>query len=491
MNRSKKCLVVLISILILVLAVTVLVACNNLNNPSTPNNQKGDDSEQDKNQNQGSDNLAKPTVTVEANGGTVGNFIVNDDNSLTPPKPVPIKDGYVFLGWYKDADCTMIWDFFIDRVTENITLYAKWVTVEEFNCPKCFVTFDTNGGSTVEPMEVGMDAMLQRPNDPIKEGYNFAGWYNSAYCLVEWNFETDIVTTNMTLYAKWLKTSPLTFYYQLNDDAQTYKVTGVESGTETNLVIPSTYNGKPVTAIGEYAFYNYGSIRNLTIPESIKTIEAYAFENCYGLVDVYYMGNMADWCGIEFSNNCATPMLYAKNIYIDNELIGEKLVIPNGVTRIETFAFNSFSSIVKVVLPASVKSIGKHAFGDCHNLTDVYYTGELADWCSIVFDNSAANPLYNTCNLYINNERIVDLVLPDTVTRINEFAFCRLNSIISLTISDKVISIDRSAFSYCKNLKEIRFTGTVEQWYAIEIHNSWLSLTPVSKIICTDGEVDI
>ena len=65
------------------------------------------------------------------------------------------------------------------------------------------VTFESNGGSTVEAISVKKDEKVTKPADPTKAGYNFSGWYKEESLTTEWKFETDTVTANITLYGKW------------------------------------------------------------------------------------------------------------------------------------------------------------------------------------------------------------------------------------------------------------------------------------------------
>ena len=83
-----------------------------------------------------------------------------------------------------------------DTVTRTMTLKAKWVQTHT-------VTFDTNGGSAVGPVIVDADSTVTEPIDPTKSGYNFGGWYKENTFQTPWNFDTDTVTENLTLYAKW------------------------------------------------------------------------------------------------------------------------------------------------------------------------------------------------------------------------------------------------------------------------------------------------
>ena len=119
---------------------------------------------------------------------------VKFNDTLTAPKPE--RDGYTFKGWYTDADCTEGNEFnFTQGVTKTMTLYAGW-QVNTY-----VVTFDSNGGSAVEPQNVDYRAKVTKPAEPTREGYHFMGWFNGDK---EWNFDEDTMGAgNMTLTAKW------------------------------------------------------------------------------------------------------------------------------------------------------------------------------------------------------------------------------------------------------------------------------------------------
>ncbi len=69
----------------------------------------------------------------------------------------------------------------------------------------CTVTFRTSGGSELDPVIVQFGEKLPRPQDPVREGYRLAGWYRDIHLQEEWNFDTDVVESNMVLYAKWVE----------------------------------------------------------------------------------------------------------------------------------------------------------------------------------------------------------------------------------------------------------------------------------------------
>lgn len=68
---------------------------------------------------------------------------------------------------------------------------------------ECEVQFETNGGTKIDPVKAIYGEKLDRPEDPVREGKYFAGWYKDIHLSLEWDFDTDVVLGNMTLYAKW------------------------------------------------------------------------------------------------------------------------------------------------------------------------------------------------------------------------------------------------------------------------------------------------
>ena len=70
------------------------------------------------------------------------------------------------------------------------------------------VTFDAQGGSAVAPLTVEDGKTVEKPADPAKASFTFGGWYRESAYTTQWNFETDTVTEDITLYAKWTAISP-------------------------------------------------------------------------------------------------------------------------------------------------------------------------------------------------------------------------------------------------------------------------------------------
>ena len=119
---------------------------------------------------------------------------------LPPPEDIPADKN--FDGWYKEAVCANKWDIDSDTVTEDITLYAKWTDVY------VTVTFNVQGrGKTPPTLNVTKASLLTPEQTPLLEfsGWEFGGWYKENTCANKWNNDSDAVTEDKTLYAKWTK----------------------------------------------------------------------------------------------------------------------------------------------------------------------------------------------------------------------------------------------------------------------------------------------
>ena len=153
-------------------------------------------------------------VTFNSQGGspTPERQKVKHSEKATKPTTDPTKTGFTFDGWFTDEDCTQAYDF-STPVTESFTLYAKWT--ENTTPPEAeevTVNFDSQGGSHINPITVAKNNTITKPTDPTKKDCKFEGWYQNAACTGEkWDFDTDTVTADITLYAKWTEnTTPPT-----------------------------------------------------------------------------------------------------------------------------------------------------------------------------------------------------------------------------------------------------------------------------------------
>lgn len=213
------------------------------------------------------------------------------------------------------------------------------------------------------------------------------------------------------------------------------------------------------------------SLTSIAIPSSITLIGAMAFESCMNLTAVH-ITDMGAWCKIYFENN---PLWYAKHLFLNGTEIKD-LVIPDGVKSISGWAFSFWSNLTSVTIPKSVTFIGenafdgcaglttvsidnsvleieKEAFKDCNNLKTLQIT-DVASWCESQIA-PYGNPLRNTHSLYVNDKEVKELVIPEGVTSINLGVFDGYSALASVTIPSSVETIGMGAFNGCSNLLEI------------------------------------
>lgn len=149
--------------------------------------------------------LQKYTVTFNSQGGSeVAPQAVYAGEKIVKPAN-PTKEKEYFVDWYKEAECTNVWDFENETVSQDITLYAKWTSIAYT------VTFETNGGTAIEAQLVPEGTFATKPaTAPTKEGNLFEGWYTEQTMTNLFDFYTPI-TKDITLYAKWMDISSITY----------------------------------------------------------------------------------------------------------------------------------------------------------------------------------------------------------------------------------------------------------------------------------------
>lgn len=131
------------------------------------------------------------------------------------------------------------------------------------------------------------------------------------------------------------------------------------------------------------------------------------------------------------------------------------ITIPEGVATIGNQAFCG-DSLASITIPSSVDSIGENAFSGC-TITAVNYSGTINQWCNIDFSNGYSNPVFDCTILNINGSPVNNLLVPDNVEIIKQFAFWGYMGLTSVTISNGVtsISIGSAAFGSCWNLTSV------------------------------------
>ena len=248
-------------------------------------------------------------------------------------------------------------------------------------------------------------------------------------------------------------------------------------GSGDTLVLPNSVNGESYT-IPRYVFENNTEIVNIVIPRGVNSLENYAFNGCTSIKNVTAKS--------EYFKYIPTNAPLASVTILGDEIVEKALnnrkdlvniTISDSVTSIGLGAFMSCSKLTSIAIPAGVTSIGVDAFYGCSSLTNVYACS-IENWCGIEFGNGVANPL-NYADLYIDGEKVTDIVIPDTVEIINAYAFYDYKAMTSLKIGKNVTKIGDSAFWGCQGVTSLTIPESVKT-----IENNafygWRALTEIN-----------
>ena len=233
-----------------------------------------------------------------------------------------------------------------------------------------------------------------------------------------------------------------------------------------------------VKNIKNYAFFNCNGITSVKIPNSVTEIGISTFYECTGLQKVI-INDIAVWCNIKFKNY-SNPLYYAQHLYSDENTEIKELVIPNSVETIEGYAFCGCSGLTSVKFLNNLTTIGNYAFSGCSGLTSIIFSDNLTtignyafygcfSLTSITIPNNVITigdgSFYGCYNL-------TSITIPNSFITIGDYAFNLYNGydhnkpvdIISLKEEPENISEDVFSKDLYKNATLFVPKGTINKY---------------------------
>ena len=225
--------------------------------------------------------------------------------------------------------------------------------------------------------------------------------------------------------------------------------------------------------IGSSAFSGCIGLTSVEIPNSVTEIRSSAFNGCTGLTSIEIPESLTS-IGHNAFNYCGNLTTVVWNAIGDYILVGTtnsysifspsvtSFIFGDKVERIPANLCNGLNKLTSITIPNSVWWIDSYAFTDCIGLTAVNIS-DIAAWCNISFDGWDSNPLYYAKNLYLNGEKVTDLIIPESVKIIRNSTFYNCESLRSIEIPDSVIFIGEEAFRGCTGLTSIEIPNSVTE----------------------------
>ena len=344
-------------------------------------------------------------ITLVNNNDT-GNTVIKKDyeESILPPTP-PIKEGYVFVGWYKDKDLTEKFNF-QNMPKKNITLYAKW---EPFPY-NIFYHLDGGENSNLNP-RMYTTLISVELSSPTKIDYNFLGWYNNEL------FTGEPITSipkgsigTIHLYAKWART-----LYNIEFDCVIMEnLPSIEGEYNSCIELPTpekleyTFLGWRLNNniyAGGTTFYITGNLTLTAIWEGYSNGLLFTLDNNEAYIKSY-TGTSTVFIIPDAIVGC--PVVSIESQAFKNNKTIKTLKLGKNITFIGTEAFNSMTKLESIEFPNEATSLGASLLKGCNSLKVItfsnkanydlkYYFGNVLNnipsTLKVIYLTSGANPI--------------------------------------------------------------------------------------------------
>ena len=277
------------------------------------------------------------------------------------------------------------------------------------------------------------------------------------------------------------------FTYSIHEDETGNKVayiTDCNHAIPEDVVIPSTLGGYPVTAISQWAFFDFIGLKSVTIPASVTGTFNDDFENYYREIFPVF-GGCTSLTAINVDENntkykSVDGVLYSKDmktllIYPAGKT-NTSYTIPDGVSEIRGDVFEYCTSLTKVTIPDSVTKIDRYAFSGCTSLTKVTIPNSVTGIGDYAFQGCTS---------------LKEITIPNSMTEISNYAFSGCTSLTKVTIPDSVTKIGYGAFSGCTRLKEVTIPNNVTIISSYNREDAFENCTNLTKLTIYGYETSI
>ena len=435
-------------------------------------------------------------VTFDLNGGTMpdGSIYIEpqevaEGRWVKEPPYAPIKQNSTFLGWYVGNSDTK-W-VFTQGVYGDLVLKAKYSVNED---ERMYITIDPNNGEPTYQVETFVGDYL-RLTSPQKEGHNFIGWFINGGS-EKFSGYVDGSLQGASLVAKYEK-SKFNLYFRVEND-NSITITGIKDINAVSLTIPATIDGKTVKAISSKAFNNRIYLNNVTLPNTLQTVEPGAFNGARALQEINVDDTnpyLTDVNGVLFTKDMRTLLLCPpKNcttykvpstvkkigeyaFYYHRESGVSNITFNEGLEEIGDYAFYCNLSFTTLKFPSTLKRVGVGAF-NCVSAQGTIQKVDFNEGLEIIDDSAFVGAYFKEI-----------LSLPSTIKKIGSYAFANCTAITKFVFPKSLEELGDNAFAGATGILNIDIqTGNTN--FKVQ-ENVLYNYEMTKAVMCPSGKTDL
>lgn len=239
----------------------------------------------------------------------------------------------------------------------------------------------------------------------------------------------------------------------------------------TTLTVPDG-----VTHIGIGCFEEDLSLRSITLPPSLTSIDDRAFNSCYGMTELH-ISDAVRWSEVRLSTRWSHPFSNSGSysggstdgctLYMNGEAIST-LHIPSSVQAVGDYVFMHCQNLTSVTIDNGVTRVGEWAFYDCQSLTTVEFPGSITSLGQYAFAGtslehiSLPDGLTEISGALFQDTDLKEIVIPQSVKTIQTNAFWGCANLQTVSLPDELVSIGNNAFYECTSLDDIDLPQTLQ-----------------------------